>query len=107
VHIVTMKRLEQASEKYREATREIGAWNQNRQDCSMAEFLKSCGQTFPMPDDVDGFVVFNIRHNRPQADCRRALRQNHRTAIDGFLIQAPISRVPHDTSQTPVRGASS
>jgi mRNA interferase HigB len=63
VHIVTIKRLQQASEDYREAAAEIGSWIrivkaerwQNFQD------LRAC---FPDADDVDGFVVFNIRHNR-------------------------------------------
>jgi mRNA interferase HigB len=63
VHIVTMKRLEQASEKYREAAREIGAWIKIVKTARWRNF-EELRANFPDADDVDGFVVFNIRHNR-------------------------------------------
>lgn len=63
VHIVTIKRLQQASENYREAAKEIGAWVKIVKEARWRNF-QELRATFPDADDVDGFVVFNIRHNR-------------------------------------------
>jgi mRNA interferase HigB len=63
VHIVTVKRLQQASEEHGEAAREIGSWILIVREARWQSFqeLQAC---FPDADNVDGFVVFNIRHNR-------------------------------------------
>jgi mRNA interferase HigB len=63
VHIVTIKRLQQASEKCREAAREIGVWIKIVKTARWRSF-QELRTSFPDADDVDGFVVFNIRHNR-------------------------------------------
>jgi mRNA interferase HigB len=63
VHIVTIRRLQQASENYRDAAKEIGAWVQIVKAARWRRFQDLCA-VFPDADDVDGFVVFNIRHNR-------------------------------------------
>lgn len=63
MHIVTVKRLQQASELHREAAGEIGAWILIVQWARWRNF-KELRESFPDADDVDGFVVFNIRHNR-------------------------------------------
>ena len=63
MHIVTIKRLQQASEKYREAAKEIGAWVQIVKTVRWRNF-QDLRASFPDADDVDGFVVFNIRRNR-------------------------------------------
>jgi mRNA interferase HigB len=63
VHIVTIKRLQQASRDHREAAREIGAWIAVVKSERWRNF-EELRATFPDADDVDGFVVFNIRHNR-------------------------------------------
>ncbi len=63
MHIVTIKRLQEAGEKYREAAREIGAWVKIVKMARWRSF-EELNQTFPDADHVDGFVVFNIRHNR-------------------------------------------
>jgi mRNA interferase HigB len=63
VHIVTIKRLQQASENYREAAQEIGAWVRIVKAARWRNF-QELRASFPDADDVDGFVVFNIRHNR-------------------------------------------
>jgi mRNA interferase HigB len=63
VHIVTIKRLQQASEDHRDAAQEIGSW---MRIVKMARWrnLQELRANFPDADDVDGYVVFNIRHNR-------------------------------------------
>jgi mRNA interferase HigB len=63
VHIVTIKRLQAACERYREAGREIGAWIMIVKAARWRNFGE-LRAGFPDADDVDGFVVFNIRHNR-------------------------------------------
>jgi mRNA interferase HigB len=63
VHIVTIKRLQQASQRYREAARELGAWIKIVKAARWRNF-EQLRTSFPDADDVDGFVVFNFRHNR-------------------------------------------
>lgn len=63
MHIVTIKRLREAAETHREAKREIGSWIKIVKMARWRNF-EELRSTFPDADDVDGFVVFNIRHNR-------------------------------------------
>ncbi len=63
MHIVTIKRLEQASREHREAAQEIGAWFRIVKTARWRNF-QELRASFPDADNVDGFVVFNIRHNR-------------------------------------------
>ncbi len=63
MHIVTIKRLQQASQQYREAAAEIGAWIRIVKSARWRNF-EELRATFPDADDLDGLVVFNIRHNR-------------------------------------------
>jgi mRNA interferase HigB len=63
VHIVTIKRLQIASQSYREAAQEIGAWTRIVKAARWRNF-QELRASFPDADDVDGFVVFNIRHKR-------------------------------------------
>lgn len=63
MHIVTVKRLQRASEKYREAAKELGAWIVIGKAARWRNF-EELRASFPDADDVDGFVVFNIRRNR-------------------------------------------
>jgi mRNA interferase HigB len=63
VHIVTIKHLKQASQEHREAALEIGAWIRIVKSARWRSF-QELRAAFPDADDVDGFIVFNIRHNR-------------------------------------------
>lgn len=63
MHIVTVKRLQQASEKYRDSAKELGAWIRIVKAARWRNF-EELRASFPDADDVDGFVVFNIRRNR-------------------------------------------
>jgi mRNA interferase HigB len=63
VHIVTIKHLQQASQDYQEAAREIGSWTRIVKSARWQNF-QQVRDSFPDADDVNGFVVFNIRHNR-------------------------------------------
>lgn len=60
---MTVKRLQQASREHREAAQEIGAWAMIVKSARWRNFLE-LRASFPGADDVGGFVVFNIRHNR-------------------------------------------
>lgn len=63
MHIVTIKRLLQASEMHRESAKEIGSWIRIVKAARWRNF-EELRFSFPDADLVDGFVVFNIRHNR-------------------------------------------
>ena len=63
MHIVTIKRLQQASEDFREAADELGAWIKVVKLARWKNFVE-LRESFPDADEVDGFVMFNIRHNR-------------------------------------------
>lgn len=80
MHIVTIKRLQQASEKHREAAQEIGSWIRIVKSARWQNFLQ-LRASFPDADEVDGFVVFNIRHNR----YRLIVAVHYAKLIDGRL----------------------
>jgi mRNA interferase HigB len=54
MHVVTRKHLVEAEKQYPEAAREIRAWRN----------FVDVRQVFKDADDVDGYVIFNIRQNR-------------------------------------------
>jgi mRNA interferase HigB len=61
--IVTPKHLDRAAKEYREAARELAAWEAIVLQARWKNFAE-VRQVFPDADAVDGYVVFNIRHNR-------------------------------------------
>jgi mRNA interferase HigB len=63
VHIVTIKRLQRASEEFRDASAGIGSWIKIVKLARWRNFVE-LRTSFPDADDVDGFVVFNTKHNR-------------------------------------------
>jgi mRNA interferase HigB len=63
MHIVTRKHLAQAEEDYPEAAREIRAWYKIACAARWQNFVE-VRQVFKDADDVDGYVIFNIRQNR-------------------------------------------
>jgi mRNA interferase HigB len=63
VHIITVKRLQEAGRKHKEAAPELGAWALIVKAARWRTFAE-LRKTFPDADLVDGLVVFNIRHNR-------------------------------------------
>lgn len=63
MHLVTLKHLHEAATKYPEAGREIAAFAALVGQVRWMSFAE-VRQTFSDADDVDGYVIFNIRHNR-------------------------------------------
>jgi mRNA interferase HigB len=63
MHIITKKHLNAAGEKYRDAASEIRSWYKIASAANWQNF-QQMRQTFPDVDSVDGYVIFNIRHNR-------------------------------------------
>lgn len=63
MHVVTRKHLIEAEEQYSEAAREIRAWYRIASEARWRNFLE-VRQVFQDADDVDGYVIFNIRQNR-------------------------------------------
>lgn len=63
MHVVTRKHLSQAEVQYPEAAREIRAWFRIANEARWRNFVE-VRQVFNDADDVDGYVIFNIRQNR-------------------------------------------
>ena len=63
VHIVTRKHLRQAMEAYPDAANEIAAWTAVVEVVRWHNF-DEVRRTFKDADSVEGYVIFNIRHNR-------------------------------------------
>ena len=63
--IVTRKHLAQAASRYQDAAAEIAAWVAIVSQVRWRNFAE-VRATFPDADAVDGYVIFNIRHNRYQ-----------------------------------------
>ena len=63
MNIVTRKHLVEAQERFQEAAKEIQAWFMVAKAARWRNFLE-VRQVFKEADDVDGYLVFNIRKNR-------------------------------------------
>jgi mRNA interferase HigB len=63
MHIVTRKHLAESEEEYPEAARELRAWYKIAYAARWRNFVE-VRQVFKDADDVDGYVIFNIRQNR-------------------------------------------
>jgi len=63
VHIVTRKHLSEAIERYPDAANEIKAW-MGIVEAVRWHNIDEVRATFKDADLVDGYVVFDIRHNR-------------------------------------------
>lgn len=63
MHVVTRKHLAQAEHDYPDAAREIRAWFKIASAARWRNFVE-LRQVFNDADDVDGYVIFNIRQNR-------------------------------------------
>ena len=61
--IVTPKHLDQAAARYKDAATELASWEAIALAVRWRTFAE-VRATFPDADAVDGYVVFNIRHNR-------------------------------------------
>lgn len=63
MHIVTTKHLSEAAEQYQDAAKEIQAWRQIAKNARWRNFME-VRQVFRDADEIGGYVIFNIRHNR-------------------------------------------
>jgi mRNA interferase HigB len=63
VHVITVKRLQQAVEEHEDAASDLGSWIRIVKTVRWKNFLE-LRASFADADDVNGMVVFNIRHNR-------------------------------------------
>lgn len=61
--VVTLRHLHEAAARYPEARAEIAAWYAIVRQVRWRSFV-DLAQTMPDADAVDGYVVFNFRHNR-------------------------------------------
>ena len=63
MHVVTEKHLNGAAEQYPETAKEILVWRKIAKAARWRNFME-VRQVFKDADDVDGYVIFNIRQNR-------------------------------------------
>src|ERR1700692_735514 len=63
MHVITPKHLNEAAIKYPDAANEIAAWYLLVESARWSSF-SDVRRVFPDADAVNGYVVFNIRHNR-------------------------------------------
>lgn len=63
MHVVTVKHLNEAASQYPDAANEISAWLEIVKGVRWTNFV-NVREVFPDADAVDGYVVFDIRHNR-------------------------------------------
>lgn len=63
MHVVTRKHLLEAEEQYQDAAKEIRAWYRVANEARWRNFIE-VRQVFKDADDVNGYVIFNIRQNR-------------------------------------------
>ena len=63
MHIVTRKHLKEAMESYPDAANEVMAWTTIVEIARWHNFGEVRGM-FKVADFVDGYVIFNSRHNR-------------------------------------------
>jgi mRNA interferase HigB len=63
MHVVTRKHLAEAEADYPDAARELRAWTKIVCLARWRNFVE-LRQVFQDADDVDGYVIFNIRQNR-------------------------------------------
>jgi mRNA interferase HigB len=63
MHVVTRKHLIDGAEQFPDAAREIRAWYKIARNVRWRNFVE-VRQLFKDADDIDGYVIFNIRQNR-------------------------------------------
>ena len=63
MNVFTKRALSEAATAYQEAAGDIASWLEITKQAQSANFVE-LRANFPSTDDVDGVVVFNIRHNR-------------------------------------------
>lgn len=91
MHIVTRRHLTEASAAYPDAANEIRAWVAIVESVRWHSFFE-VRTVFKDADDVDGYVVFNIRHSRyrlitvvPYAKTTKERRTGGHVYIRSFL----------------------
>jgi mRNA interferase HigB len=63
MNVVTKRHLTEAGDQYPDAANEIHAWHTIAKNARWRNFNEVL-QVFKDADDVHGYVIFNIRHNR-------------------------------------------
>jgi mRNA interferase HigB len=63
MHVVTRKHLVDAEERFPDAAKEMRAWFKIVSQAQWRNFIE-VRKVFKDADDVDGYVVFNLRQNR-------------------------------------------
>ena len=105
MHVVTRKHLAQAEEQYPDAAREIRAWLRIATEARWRNFL-DVRQVFKDADDVDGYVIFNIRQNRYRlvTIVHYARLKERRTTMGHIYIRSFLTHRQYDNRANWDRG---
>jgi mRNA interferase HigB len=97
MHVVTRKHLSQAEVQYPEAAREIRAWFRIANEARWRNFVE-VRQVFNDADDVDGYVIFNIRQNRYRlvTIIHYAREKEGRTTVGHIYIRSFLTHRRYD-----------
>jgi mRNA interferase HigB len=63
MHVVTRKHLIDAEKRFPDAAKEIRAWYKIMRSARWRNFVE-VRQVFKDADDIEGYVIFNLRQNR-------------------------------------------
>ena len=85
MHVITRRHLKEAGEQYRDAAKEIDAWFKILKKARWRNFVE-VRQTFKDADNVDGYVVFNIRRN----DYRLITGIHYCREVEGRVIEGHV-----------------
>jgi mRNA interferase HigB len=98
VQIITRKHLSEAAEHYPDAAREIWAWYRIANDARWRNFVE-VRAIIHDADDVDGYVIFNIRQNRYRlvTIIHYAREKDGRTTMGRIYIRAFLTHRQYDT----------
>ena len=100
MHVVTRKHLIDAERDYPDATNEIRAWYQIVSQVSWKSLLE-VKRVFTDADGVDGYVIFNIRHNRYRlvTIIHYAREKDGRTTSGHIYIRSFLTHKEYDNRQ--------
>jgi mRNA interferase HigB len=97
MHVVTPGHLDDAAAKYPDAAKEIAHWMTVVEGARWTSFV-DVRRTFLDADEVDGYVVFNIRHNRYRliTVIHYSKEKNGKRTLDHIYIRSLLTHREYD-----------
>jgi mRNA interferase HigB len=107
MHVVTRKHLIDAEGRFPDAAKEIRAWYKIA-CCAQWRNLLEVRQVFKDADEVDGYVIFNIRQNRYRlVTVIHYARERHSRMTEGHIyIRSVLTHRQYDNRANWDKGVS-